>query len=141
MNNRTTILGEFSSESSATWTITDQVSAGDKDVKFPLATRELTGNQTLASAKMAVYGLDTDGKMVVKQTVTDLNRQIPEKGTNPADVQLPGRIAVYEYKTNLVESEVGYSLSGVNITKYQDIKVNQNGTRVLLYLLLFQTKK
>lgn len=125
MNNRTTILGEFSSESSATWTITDQVSAGDKDVKFPLATRELTGNQTLASAKMAVYGLDTDGKMVVKQTVTDLNRQIPEKGTNPADVQLPGRIAVYEYKTNLVESEVGYSLSGVNITKYQDIKVNQ----------------
>ncbi|EFL53573.1 SpaA isopeptide-forming pilin-related protein [Finegoldia magna] len=125
MNNRTTILGEFSSGSSATWTVTDEVSAGDKDVKFPLATRELTGEQSLTSAKMAVYGLDQDGKMVVKVKETDLNNQIPEKGTNPTDVQLPGRIAVYEYKTNLVESEEGYSLSGVNINKYQDIKVNQ----------------
>ena len=125
MNNRTTILGEFAGESSATWTVTDEVSAGDKDVKFPLATRELTGEQSLTSAKMAVYGLDQDGKMVVKVKETDLNNQIPEKGTNPTDVQLPGRIAVYEYKTNLVESEEGYSLSGVNINKYQDIKVNQ----------------
>ena len=125
MNNRTTILGEFSSESSATWTVTDEVSAGDKDIKFPLATRELTGEQSLTSAKMAVYGLDQEGKMVVKVNETDLNNQIPEKGTNPSDVQLPGRIAVYEYKTSLTESELGYSLSGVNINKYQDIKVNQ----------------
>ena len=125
MNNRTTILGEFSSESSATWTVTDEVSAGDKDIKFPLATRELTGEQSPTSAKMAVYGLDENGKMVVKQAVTDLNNRIPEKGTNPTDVQLPGRIAVYEYKTSLTESELGYSLSGVNINKYQDIKVNQ----------------
>ena len=125
MNNRTTILGEFAGESSATWTVTDEVSAGDKDVKFPLATRELTGEQSLTSAKMAVYGLDQDGKMVVKVNETDLNKQIPKEGTNPADVQLPGRIAVYEYKTSLTESEQGYSLSGVNINKYQDIKINQ----------------
>ena len=125
MNNRTTILGEFAGESSATWTVTDEVSAGDKDVKFPLAKRELTGEQSLTSAKMAVYGLDQDGKMVVKVNETDLNNQIPKEGTNPADVQLPGRIAVYEYKTSLTESEQGYSLSGVNINKYQDIKVNQ----------------
>ena len=125
MNNRTTILGEFAGENTATWTVTDEVSAGDKDVKFPLATRELTGEQSLTSAKMAVYGLDQDGKMVVKQGETDLKKQIPEKGTNPTDVQLPGRIAVYEYKTSLTESEQGYSLSGVNINKYQDIKVNQ----------------
>ena len=125
MNNRTTILGEFSSESSATWTVTDEVSAGDDNIKFPLATRELTGEQSINSAKMAVYGLDQDGKMVVKVNETDLNNQIPEKGTNPSDVQLPGRIAVYEYKTSLTESELGYSLSGVNINKYQDIKVNQ----------------
>ncbi|MGR5590275.1 SpaA isopeptide-forming pilin-related protein [Peptoniphilus grossensis] len=125
MNNRTTILGEFTSENSATWTVTDEVSAGDDNIKFPLATRELTGEQTLTSTKMAVYGLDKDGKMVVKVNETDLNNQIPEKGTNPSDVQLPGRIAVYEYQTSLVESEQGYSLSGVNINKYQDIKVNQ----------------
>ena len=125
MNNRTTILGEFAGKSSATWTVTDEVSAGDKDIKFPLATRELTGEQSLTSAKMAVYGLDQDGKMVVKVNETDLNNQIPKEGTNPADVQLPGRIAVYEYKTSLTESEQGYSLSGVNINKYQDIKVNQ----------------
>ena len=125
MNNRTTILGEFTSENSATWTVTDEVSAGDDNIKFPLATRELTGEQTLTSTKMAVYGLDQDGKMVVKVNETDLNNQIPEKGTNPSDVQLPGRIAVYEYKTSLTESELGYSLSGVNINKYQDIKVNQ----------------
>ena len=125
MNNRTTILGEFSSESSATWTVTDEVSAGDDNIKFPLATRELTGEQSINSAKMAVYGLDQDGKMVVKVNETDLNNQISEKGTNPSDVQLPGRIAVYEYKTSLTESELGYSLSGVNINKYQDIKVNQ----------------
>ena len=125
MNNRTTILGEFAGESSATWTVTDEVSAGDKDIKFPLATRELTGEQSLTSAKMAVYGLDQDGKMVVKVKETDLNKQIPKERTNPADVQLPGRIAVYEYKTSLTESEQGYSLSGVNINKYQDIKVNQ----------------
>ena len=125
MNNRTTILGEFASENSATWTVTDEVSAGDKDVKFPLATRELTGEQSLTSAKMAVYGLDKDGKMVAKVNETDLNNQIPKEGTNPTDVQLPGSIAVYEYKTSLKESEQGYSLSGVNINKYQDIKVNQ----------------
>ena len=125
MNNRTTILGEFASDNSATWTVTDEVSAGDKDVKFPLATRELTGEQSLTSAKMAVYGLDKDGKMVAKVNETDLNNQIPKEGTNPTDVQLPGSIAVYEYKTSLKESEQGYSLSGVNINKYQDIKVNQ----------------
>ena len=125
MNNRTTILGEFTSESSATWTVTDEVSAGDKDVKFPLATRELTGEQNLTSSKMAVYGLDQDGKMVVKVNETNLNNQIPEKGTNPTDFQLPGRIAVYEYKTSLTESEQGYSLSGVNINKYQDVTIKQ----------------
>ncbi|MDU5223201.1 MAG: SpaA isopeptide-forming pilin-related protein [Finegoldia magna] len=125
MNNRTTILGEFAGENTATWTVTDEVSAGDKDIKFPLATRELTGEQSLTSAKMAVYGLDQDGKMVVKVNETNLNNQIPEKGTNPTDFQLPGRIAVYEYKTSLTESEQGYSLSGVNLNKYQDLTIKQ----------------
>lgn len=132
INNRTSILGEFTSDTTARWTVTDQVSTGDDTLKnnpvvgFPLATRELTGDQELTSAKMAVYGLNKeDGKMVIKQAETDLNKTIPEKGTNPSDQQYPGRIAVYEFNTNITESEAGYSLSGVNINKYQPIKIKQ----------------
>lgn len=131
INNRTTILGEFSSDTTARWTVTDQVSTGDNTKKedpvvgFPLATRELTGDQTLTSAKMAVYRLDPDtGKMVIKQAETTID-SIPAKGTNPADQQYPGRIAVYEFNTDITESEAGYSLSGVNINKYQPITIKQ----------------
>ena len=126
MNNRTTILGEFASDTTAKWTVTDGVSTGDTVNGFPLATRNLSGEQTLTSSKVAVYGLNpADGKMVVKQDVTDLNKTIPSAGTNPQGTQFPGRIAVYEFDTNIKESEQGYSLSGVNINKYQDLKINQ----------------
>ena len=129
MNNRTTILGEFSSEKTARWTVTDGVSTGDTNSGLPLATRELRGNQTLSTAKMAVYGLDRNtGKMVVKQSVDAQESQItaiPQQGKNPSGEQLPGRIAVYEFNTNLDESEYGYSLAGVNINKYQNLKINQ----------------
>lgn len=126
MNNRTTILGEFASENTAKWTVTDGVSTGDTVNGFPLATRNLSGDQTLTSSKVALYGLDpATGKMVVKQDVTDLNKTIPAQGTNPTGEQFPGRIAVYEFDTNIKESEQGYSLSGVNINKYQDLKINQ----------------
>lgn len=129
INNRTTILGEFSSDETARWTVTDQVSTGDKNGGLPLATRELTGDQKLTSAKMAVYGLDKDtGKMVIKQSVDAQESQIttrPEKEKNPSGEQLPGRIAVYEFNTDIKDSEAGYSLSGVNINKYQPIKIKQ----------------
>ena len=129
MNNRTTILGEFSSEKTARWTVTDGVSTGDTNSGLPLATRELRGNQTLSTAKMAVYGLDRNtGKMVVKQSVDAQESQItaiPQQGKNPSGEQLPGRIAVYEFNTNLDESEYGYSLAGVNINNYQNLKINQ----------------
>ena len=131
INNRTTILGEFSSDTTARWTVTDQVSTEDKNNGLPIAKRELTGDQELTSAKMAVYGLEGDinspkfGKMVIKQGETDLNKTIPEKGTKPSDKQLPGRIAVYEFNTDLTDSEAGYSLSGVNINKYQPLKIKQ----------------
>ena len=126
ITNRTTILGEFSSDTTARWTVTDQVSTGDKNNGLPIATRELTGDQELTSAKMAVYGLnEADGKMVVKIVETNLNKQIPEKEQNPSGNQLPGRIAVYEFNTNITDSEAGYSLSGVNINKYQPIKIKQ----------------
>ena len=139
MNNRTTILGEFTGENAARWTVTDGVCTGDDNKGLPLADRNLGGQQTLNSAKMAVYGLDLDknspnyGKMVVKQGENDplsnLNSTtpptIPTKGTNPSRKQNVGTIAVYEYKTNLTDSNAGYTLSGININKYQDLKINQ----------------
>nr|WP_072536963.1 SpaA isopeptide-forming pilin-related protein [Anaerococcus mediterraneensis] len=127
INNRTTIFGEFTSERTARWTVTDQVSTGDENNGLPLAKRELGGDQDLKSAKMAVYGLnEADGKMVVKQGETDLSNKIPDKETNPNEKQLPGRIAVYEFDTDINDSEAGYSLSGVNINKYQPIKIKQS---------------
>ena len=139
MNNRTIILGEFTGENAATWTVTDGVCTGDDKKDLPLADRNLGGQQTLNSAKMAVYGLDLDknspnyGKMVVKQGENDplsnLNSTtpptIPTKGTNPTGNQAVGTIAVYEYKTDLTDSNAGYTLSGININKYQDLKIKQ----------------
>ena len=126
MNNRTTIMGEFTSEDSARWTVTDGVSTGDANKGLPLATRELTGAQDLSSSRMAVYGIDeSTGKMVIKQAETDLNKTIPEKETNPSGSKVPGTIAVYEYDTKLTDSNAGYSMGGVNINKYQDVKIKQ----------------
>ena len=126
MNNRTTIMGEFTPEDSARWTVTDGVSTGDANNGLPLATRELTGTQTLDASRMAVYGIDeTTGKMVIKKAETDLNKTIPEKETNPNAAQAPGTIAVYEYDTKLTDSNAGYSMGGVNINKYQDVKIKQ----------------
>lgn len=136
MNNRTTIMGEFTSENSAKWTVTDGVSTGDANKGLPLATRDLTGAQDLTSSKMAVYAIDTDpnsptcGKMVIKTVNpgtdggTDITG-IPEKETNSNAAQAPGTIAVYEYDTKLTDSNAGYSMGGVNINKYQDVKIKQ----------------
>ena len=136
MNNRTTIMGEFTSENSAKWTVTDGVSTGDANKGLPLATRDLTGAQDLTSSKMAVYAIDTDhnsptcGKMVIKTVNpgddggTNITG-IPDKETNPSGGQAPGTIAVYEYDTSLTDSNAGYSLAGVNINKYQDLTIKQ----------------
>ncbi|ERT60105.1 SpaA isopeptide-forming pilin-related protein [Peptoniphilus sp. BV3C26] len=126
MNNRTTILGEFAKADKAKWTVTDAVSTGD-DGKLPLANREFSQNQTINNSQMAVYGLDTNGKMVVKQGVTDLNGNIPAEGTNPEAQQDPGTIAVYEYDTDLQNpnTKEDYNLNGVSISKYRDLYVTQ----------------
>ena len=126
MNNRTTILGEFAKADKAKWTVTDAVSTGD-DGKLPLANREFSQNQTINTSQMAVYGLDANGKMVEKQGVTDLNKTIPEAGTNPTTKQDPGTIAVYEYDTDLQnpDTKEDYNLNGVSISKYRDLYVTQ----------------
>ena len=114
MNNRTTVLGEFTSETAARWTVTDGVSTGDVETKLPLEDRSLAGNQNLSSSKMAVYGLDSDGKMVIKTA-------------NPEGSQPVGTIAVYGYDTSFKETEKNpLSLAGVMISKYKDIYVDQN---------------
>ncbi|MSA97975.1 hypothetical protein GKF99_05465 [Finegoldia sp. BIOML-A2] len=132
MNNRTTIMGEFTSENTAKWTVTDGVSTADANNGLPLATRDLTGAQRLDSSRMAVYGIDeTTGKMVIKTVNPDGDDEgtnitgIPDKETNPSGGQAPGTIAVYEYDTSLTDSNAGYSLAGVNINKYQDLTIKQ----------------
>ena len=132
MNNHTTILGEFSSDTSALWTITDQVSSNEQ-LSLPLKDRTLEGGQTLKpnGGRMAVYGLDTEGNMVVKpggagQETTILDA-IPSKGTAPLGLQNPGTIAVYQYDTTLPtpEDKNTYAVSGVAISKYEDLVINQ----------------
>lgn len=123
-NNRTTIKGEFRSEDSMVWKITDEVSSGD-DGSLPLATRTLSNNQYLYrnSVKTAHYGLDKDGRMVQLGKTTELE-QIPTQGGNPAQNQKPGTIAVYQVETRKVPSSTDktYELGGVNISLYKDLK-------------------
>ena len=141
MNNRTTILGEFRSESAARWTVTDAISTGDDkdtkenpaDTKLPWETRSLSNNQTMSSSQMAVYGIDnnkksdTYGQMVAITNETDLKKTIPGKGTNPDTDQPVGTIAVYRYDTSFNTDEKNpLSLAGVQISKYKDIYVDQN---------------
>lgn len=140
INNRTTILGEFASEDKAKWTVTDGVSTGDVDkdknisTSLPLEDRTLGGNQSIASSKMAVYGLNDQGQMVVKTNnptndgSVNLNGTIPAKGSNPGADQKVGNIAVYEYTSNIPNNDKKdpQTLAGVAISKYQDVNVEQN---------------
>ena len=131
INNRTTILGKFTSENTAEWTVTDGVSTGDTgtaenpvDVKLPWETRTL-GNQTFQSGKVAVYGLNADGKMAQIGTTSAVG-SIPAKETNPNTNQAVGNIAVYEYNTNITDNKDPQTLGGVAISRYQDVNVEQN---------------
>ena len=142
MNNRTTIQGKFTSANEAEWTITDQVSSGDEkepnpNKGLPLETRKLEGSQDFKSGKSVVYGIDTDsssptyGQMIVKRELkTDLTK-IPEKETDPSGAQAVGNIAVYKIDTNLTDTTTDentakdYRISGVSLSKYKDIIVEQ----------------
>ncbi|NMW85023.1 LPXTG cell wall anchor domain-containing protein [Peptoniphilus sp. AGMB00490] len=126
VNNRTTIEGKFNSNSQAIWTITDGVSSGDTNVTLPLETRSLGNNQNIAQGQSAVYGLNDQGQMVQigsTQTITDF----PQEGTNPGGNQAVGNIAVYKVITDLQSPETyqDYEVSGVKISKYRDLYVQQ----------------
>lgn len=123
-NNRTTIKGEFKTNTTMRWKITDEVSSGD-DGKLPLAKRELKGNHGIPSGSQvqaAYYGLDANGKMtkIGSQNLPPL----PDKGTYPTSAQQPGTIAVYLIETTRGLDNNGntYSLGGVDISLYKDLK-------------------
>ena len=127
INNRTTIQGKFLANDKAQWTITDAISSGDeKNGGMPLADRTLDGDQSVTSGKSAVYGLDENGNMVVKENEKAINA-IPKKETNPQGTQAVGNIAVYKLDTQLTNSNQpsNYNISGVRISKFRDLYIDQ----------------
>ena len=127
INNRTTIQGKFLANDKAQWTITDAISSGDeKNGGMPLANRKLDGDQTVKSGKSAVYGLDENGNMVVKENEKAIN-SIPSKEADPAGTQAVGNIAVYKLDTQLTNSDKpsNYNISGVRISKFRDLYIDQ----------------
>ena len=127
INNRTTIQGKFLANDKAQWTITDAISSGDeKNGGMPLADRTLDGDQSVTSGKSAVYGLDENGNMVVKENEKAID-SIPKKETNPQGTQAVGNIAVYKLDTQLTNSDKpsNYNISGVRISKFRDLYIDQ----------------
>ena len=132
MNNRTTVMGKFTSSDSATWTVTDAISSGDEgNAGLPLKTRTLEGDHTVRTAKAASYHLDSQGKMVVASDEHDVtNGPLPVEKEDPSGNQIVGTIAVYEVTTDLTKpnDRKKYSLAGVTISKCQDLYVEQEWT-------------
>ena len=127
INNRTTIQGEFLANDKAEWTITDAISSGDEENSgMPLADRKLDGDQSVTSGKSAVYGLDENGNMVVKENEKTIN-SIPAKQSDPSGTQAVGNIAVYQLDTSLTNSDKpnNYNISGVRISKFRDLYIDQ----------------
>ena len=133
VNNRTTIQGQFLANDQAQWTITDGISSGDEaNNGMPLADRNLEGDQTVTAGRSVVYGIDTNkdsetyGQMIVKEKEKTIN-SIPAKESDPSGTQEVGNIAVYELDTKLDNADKpnNYNISGVRITKFRDLFVDQ----------------
>ena len=126
-SNRTTISGKFTAEDKAEWIVTEEVSTGDQG-SLPLIERNISENQNLDYLNVAYYGLDKDGKMAQFKKETPRKEDNPIKAGNlDGDTTFaPGTIAVYEYKTSLLNSDKPetYTLSNGAISKYRDVNVN-----------------
>lgn len=128
INNRTTIQGKFLANDKAQWTITDAISSGDEENSgMPLADRTLDGDQTVTTGKSAVYGLDTEGKMVQIGTTKENLSDLPSKEFDPSGKQAVGNIAVYQLDTQLTNADKpnNYNISGVRISKFRDLYIDQ----------------
>ncbi|MFR9278626.1 MAG: SpaA isopeptide-forming pilin-related protein [Ezakiella coagulans] len=130
-SNRTTISGKFTSEDTAEWILTEEVSSGDKGT-LPLIERNISENQKLNSLNVAYYGLynspdsPDDGKMHQIKGKIEKNNPIAAGKLDGDKTFTPGTIAVYEYKTKLLKSDElqTYTLSDGVISKYRDVDVN-----------------
>ena len=123
INNRTTILGEYTSEKDLRWTVTDAVSTGDSG-KLPIENdrkinylkfNETKNRETSFYSNSNVYKIDpSSGKMIVDNTGLSGIKEV-------------GTIAVYEKPIYDSNDDVLYqTLGGVTISKYQDIVIDQN---------------
>ena len=127
INNTTTIQGKFLSSNKAEWTITDGVCTKDPHNGFPFETRELEGNQSIDNGYRVIYGVDEKtGKMVVKTSIESRGR-IRDKETDPEGQQEVGKICIYKYETKLNKPDGvdHYGISGVKISKFQDLYIDQ----------------
>ena len=127
INNTTTIQGKFLSSKKAEWTITDGVCTKDPHNGFPFETRELEGNQSIDNGYRVIYGVDEKtGKMVVKTSIESRGK-ISKKETDPEGKQEVGKICIYKYETKLNKPDGvdHYGISGVKISKFQDLYIDQ----------------
>lgn len=128
INNTTTIQGKFTSNSTAEWTITDGVCTNDPHNGMPFEDRTIEGNPSNLSGKRVVYGVDiTTGKMAVKVDEEQNLTSIPAKESNPNTKQAVGSIGVYQFTHDVDETNTpkSYTISGVKLSKFQDIYVDQ----------------
>lgn len=129
MNNRTAIMGKFNAEDKAEWTITDAVSSGDANGGLPLASRELSDNQTVLNNRAAYYKIDlTTGQMVVGTPAHNVGGiTLPAEKSDPSGSQSVGTIAVYKVDTKLDKPSdpERYSIDALFISKYRDLRVFQ----------------
>lgn len=128
-SNRTTISGKFTAENSAEWIVTEEVSTGDQG-SLPLIERNISENQTINSLNVAYYGIDNspdnNGKMHQIKGETPKENPIAAGNLVTNTTFAPGTIAVYEYKTSLLNSDKPqtYTLSNGAISKYRDVDLN-----------------
>ena len=114
MNNRTTILGEFTRDSETKWTVTDAVSTGDGEVTLPLIKDRKLDKTIDPGFTTNIYKIDeATGEMVVDASDKTSKKQV-------------GTIAIFTNASNIGDGNKKQTLSGVTISKYEDIYVDQN---------------
>lgn len=126
INNTTTIQGKFLSSNKAEWTITDGVCTKDTHKGFPFETRELEGNQSIDNGYRVIYGVDKKSGKMVKDSM-EPRGSIRKKETDPEGKQEVGKICIYKYNTKLNKPDGvdHYGISGVKISKFQDLYIDQ----------------
>lgn len=128
-SNRATVSGKFTSENTAEWIVTEEVSSGDPGM-LPLTTRKFSDNQNITSLEVAYYSLNDEGIMYQVSEPTLREKMPMEKGKLTAKPLPAGSIAVYKYETKFKETATTterfpkYTLSDASISQYRDVDLN-----------------